>query len=282
MDLTLLALAKGYTDKQIEKAEMGGFQLDPSLTKEGFAADAKAVGEAISKTVGAPGPEGPQGPQGEPGTSGVHVGTEPPTDDTANVWVNIDENASVPDFIQSPDTAEVGQTIVVKSVDETGKPTQWEAVDMASGGNSEYKFINQITLDEDTQVVAISTDANGNAFSYQNVFIRGETTAADGTTTNLKVCFSRDKYSGDANFDTAGYGFVKNDGCSWILDVQTVAGCHLVYSAGNNSGVNGLNTSVTYGRNQSDRGYYDVHSVIFGTDSGGGFKAGSNFEIWGR
>lgn len=45
MDLTLLALAKGYTDKRIEKAEMGNIELDQSLSKSGQAADAKAVGD---------------------------------------------------------------------------------------------------------------------------------------------------------------------------------------------------------------------------------------------
>ena len=38
------------------------------------------------------------------------------------------------DYIPVPSTAEVGQTIVVKAVDDTGKPTEWEAVDMTSGG----------------------------------------------------------------------------------------------------------------------------------------------------
>lgn len=33
-------------------------------------------------------------------------------------------------------TATVGQTIAVKAVDENGKPTEWEAVDAASGGES--------------------------------------------------------------------------------------------------------------------------------------------------
>lgn len=38
------------------------------------------------------------------------------------------------DYIHIPASAEVGQTIVVKSVDENGKPTEWEAVDLPSGG----------------------------------------------------------------------------------------------------------------------------------------------------
>lgn len=58
MDLALLALAKGYTDKQIEKVEMSDIQLDHTLTKEGVAADAKAVGQAIENIKLTPGPAG--------------------------------------------------------------------------------------------------------------------------------------------------------------------------------------------------------------------------------
>ena len=79
MDLTLLALAKGYTDKQIEKAAMSDIQIDQTLTKEGFAADAKAVGEAIENIELTPGPQG---------DSGVYVGASAPTDESVNVWIN--------------------------------------------------------------------------------------------------------------------------------------------------------------------------------------------------
>ena len=34
------------------------------------------------------------------------------------------------DYIPNPSTASVGQTIVVKSVNENGQPTEWEAVDI--------------------------------------------------------------------------------------------------------------------------------------------------------
>lgn len=36
--------------------------------------------------------------------------------------------------VSNPNSAKVGQTIVVKSVDEDGIPTEWEAVDLPSGG----------------------------------------------------------------------------------------------------------------------------------------------------
>ena len=38
--------------------------------------------------------------------------------------------------VAQADKAAVGQTIVVKAVDENGKPTEWEAADMPSGGGS--------------------------------------------------------------------------------------------------------------------------------------------------
>lgn len=37
-------------------------------------------------------------------------------------------------YLTAPATASVGQTVVVKAVDESGKPTEWEAADMQSGG----------------------------------------------------------------------------------------------------------------------------------------------------
>ena len=38
--------------------------------------------------------------------------------------------------VDKPTTAKVGQVIAVKAVDADGKPTEWEAVDMASGGGA--------------------------------------------------------------------------------------------------------------------------------------------------
>ena len=46
------------------------------------------------------------------------------TDDSTNTWT--------PDYISTPTTASIGQTIIVKSVDENGKPTEWEAADVVT------------------------------------------------------------------------------------------------------------------------------------------------------
>lgn len=52
MDQVALALAKKYTDEQIRKSPTGEVLIDKTLSKEGYAADAKAVGDAISKISG--------------------------------------------------------------------------------------------------------------------------------------------------------------------------------------------------------------------------------------
>ena len=44
----------------------------------------------------------------------------------------IKNKPSIPDAIINPSTASVGQTLVVKSVDENGKPTEWETSSILS------------------------------------------------------------------------------------------------------------------------------------------------------
>lgn len=73
--------------------------LDTTLSKSGYAADAKAVGDALAKFKGVP----------------------------------------------SVTTATVGQTIKVAAVDDAGKPTEWEAVDMYDKTQIDTALGNYIT-----------------------------------------------------------------------------------------------------------------------------------------
>ena len=63
-------------------------------------------------------------------------------------------------------SASVGQIIKVKAVDESGKPTEWEAADMPSGGGGgssvgSYKFIQTVTIPdgENVSIVDITIPA---------------------------------------------------------------------------------------------------------------------------
>lgn len=57
--------------------------------------------------------------------------------------------------ITSPSTATVGQTIVVKAVDDSGKPTEWECVNMSS---NEWELLTNIELTEVGAIDKITYD----------------------------------------------------------------------------------------------------------------------------
>lgn len=64
--------------------------------------------------------------------------------------------------ITAPTTAAVGQIIKVKSVDGTGKPTEWEAADLPSGsGEKQFAVIFEQLLDNST-VVSVDDDGTYN------------------------------------------------------------------------------------------------------------------------
>lgn len=72
-------------------------------------------------------------------------------------------------------TATVGQTIRVKAVDADGKPTAWEAVDMAAGDTEVWEKVCQVTTTED--VLFIYQPFDGYYKKIRAIFL-GESTAA--------------------------------------------------------------------------------------------------------
>lgn len=64
-------------------------------------------------------------------------------------------------FVESPTTAEVGQMLVVKAVDENGVPTEWEVSDVASGdgASSASSFVMEITLEEEVTGIVLELPA---------------------------------------------------------------------------------------------------------------------------
>lgn len=63
-----------------------------------------------------------------------------------------DVSIEIPDSILTPITASIGQTIVVKSVDENGKPTEWETVD---------PWVMPSSTEGSTKQFKLSIDDNG-------------------------------------------------------------------------------------------------------------------------
>lgn len=70
--------------------------------------------------------------------------------------------------------AKVGQTVKIAEVDENGVPTAWVPADFPSGGGGDgdvWEEILDITLSEDTSVVTLSRDKNGNAFALKKLLV---------------------------------------------------------------------------------------------------------------
>ena len=66
--------------------------------------------------------------------------------------------------------ATVGQTIKVKAVDADGKPTAWEAVDIAAGNTEVWELINQIEIPvgaEEATAFTIDKDLKGSSFELE-------------------------------------------------------------------------------------------------------------------
>ena len=72
-----------------------------------------------------------------------------------------DTIARTADVILAPATASIGQTIVVKAVDENGKPVEWEAVDMPDASASKNEFILNSSTEGSAKKFKITIDDDG-------------------------------------------------------------------------------------------------------------------------
>ena len=75
--------------------------------------------------------------------------------------------AELPDSGINVTGAEVGQTIVVKAVDENGVPTEWECAELPN----DWEVIADITTEEEVTSLRIESDTEGNPFELQEVEI---------------------------------------------------------------------------------------------------------------
>lgn len=112
--------------------------------------------------------------------------------------------------ITAPTTAAVGQIIKVKSVDGTGKPTEWEAVDLPSGGGGgTYRLVSDTTLSEAVETITISQDKDGNAFELTDclVWIFAAVTEASQLVVIPNGYWTNGTYFTFANKTATDYGY---------------------------------------------------------------------------
>lgn len=141
---------KGETGAQGEKGETGpAGQTGPTgpTGATGATGPAGPAGPQGPKgDTGAQGPTGETGPRGPQGPAGKD-GVTPEIVEGELVTVPSAGGGASPDISLGLTAATVGQTIKVKAVDTDGKPTAWEAVDMAS---EMWEKIAEIELRADT------------------------------------------------------------------------------------------------------------------------------------
>ena len=108
--------------------------------------------------------------------------------------------------IPIPQTASVGQVLAVKAVDETGKPTEWEPVEIPSsgggGGSSQWKIIRDLTIAENADRVDINTDNAGGAFSLHEIQIFAYTMSYEDTAESFTFLMNGYWGTGDPYFNS--------------------------------------------------------------------------------
>ena len=150
-------------------------------------------------TDGAPGRDGVNGQPGKDGTDGIT-----PTIGSNGNWFLCETDTGKPSRGATGDTgpqgpagkdgagmditgATVGQIAKISAVDENGKPTAWEPVDMAIGKNAELPLIYDFTTSEEARWI----DTGGTAFSCaQEVIVELTAVATATNTSDNKGCAS--------------------------------------------------------------------------------------------
>lgn len=128
--------------------------IDNTLTQSGKAADAAAVGDAISQLSG---------------KIVQSVNNQKP-DENGNVTVEVGSGGG--DIALGITGATVGQIAKITAVDDAGKPTAWEPMDMASGGvNSDgWEKIGEVALESTIFIISAYVDGVLTVSSTEGVY----------------------------------------------------------------------------------------------------------------
>lgn len=174
--------------------------------------------------------EGLPGPKGDPGdTPELSIGTvttlEPGSEAKASFTGTKEKpvlNLELPRGASGGvdvASAEVGQTIVVKAVDENGKPTEWEAADMASGGG--WRKIAGSEFDgSETAELVVTTDENGETFSLKKMLLILHTPNATSNTLFVRL-YNAGSETGDLVFYSSSFPAVKTAPVVSYVDFTT-------------------------------------------------------------
>ena len=187
-------------------------------------------------------------------------------------------------------SAAVGQIIKVKAIDESGKPTAWEAANMPSGGggggtSEEFILLAEVTLEEDVKKVTLPLSSPTKHFITRMWCPKTSATSdprylsigINGSSSNLLYylgsgnCPSKDNKS---QCIVEAHGL--NDG-NWAVSAYT--------NLGDNEGVvSNYNQRVMIPIGVKNNGIMQAESVVFdvaANDATQYFPVGSILRVWG-
>lgn len=184
-------------------------------TDTGVAAAGPAGPAGEPGPVGPAGPTGPTGPQGETGPQGPQgeAGPQGPAGPALAVT----------------NTASVGQTIKITAVDETGHPTEWEAVDMAEQVQPDWNqndstqpdyvknrthyeestYMDYVLNTSATEIVGLSMPEVGETITVKINGVESAETVKEAESGILGFSY---KYIGNIDFDSLQTG-----GTGWLV-----------------------------------------------------------------
>lgn len=203
--------------------------------------------------------------------------------------------------VSVPETASVGQTIVVKAVGEAGKPTEWEAADMPSGGGSSLpatgvedagkvltvteagvpgwadakvlginmRTIADITLAENANQCVFGEDIHGSPLSLRHIIVYGNLIK----TAN---CYARVRISDGTN--TLDFSLGRHTVSEWISYEIYLTEDGTAVSIGENSENRNLTTVI----NDPALSCISEIAVVVNGTTGVAMQTGSTITIIGR
>ena len=251
-----------------EAAQSGGgggasIELDTTLTQSGKAADAKAVGDALAEKQ----PKGDYITKNElPDMTAYRTAEAQDVIDAGKQDTLIQSGASV------------GQIAKITAVDDTGKPTAWQAVDMPNGGGggSAQRVVVDTTLSDSASEIIIDRDSDGNVFRLREAHIVVELPAnSENAETSTNVWIYPDSV-GSNRLRMTGSVQNKTSERAIILNVFAIGNTakNIIGSIGGNYAyapnciVDKLDDFFSYLRIQS-------------RTTGNSFAAGTRIVIWG-
>lgn len=176
-------------------------------------------------------------------------------------------------YIPAPETAAVGQTVVVKAVDETGKPTQWEATDLPSDCGK-WQLLKSVDITEEVRVLEFSEPD----WCYDEIYIMLKTIPPIEST-GKQVVIVRIRDPGD----TLQYDLEEALWDDGSTQIESFVYCFKPYEAELSAGygVRKGKSMVASGYNQkvTPNSYINSFQIYVNADN---FGVGTHIEFWGR